>query len=93
MNNYSLRIHPISGVVRLMYINHMTGNQILEMLKYPVDFYEKIRNNIQQMVERLDERILGRVLHLSNEISLKNIIPESFDQMSSENAIETIKKI
>jgi hypothetical protein len=39
MSAYSLRIHPLTGIIKLSYINHMTNNQVNEMFKFPVDFY------------------------------------------------------
>lgn len=66
MNNYSFRINPITGVAKLVYINHMTHNQINQIFKFPVSFYEKINANIFNMTERLNERLIGKILHISN---------------------------
>jgi hypothetical protein len=93
MGNYSLRIHPLTGTVKLTYINHLTDNQIADMFKYPVEFCDKVTTNIQQMAERLNERLLGRILHLTNEVPLQNILPESVEAMGIENAMETAKKV
>lgn len=70
MSNYSIRVHPFSGIVKFVYVNHCTEKQVADFFRFPVNFCEITTKHIQEMVNRLDERFLGKILHITNEIKL-----------------------
>lgn len=42
MTMYTLRIHPFTGIVKFVYISHMTKKQIADIFRFPVEFCEKV---------------------------------------------------
>lgn len=75
MNCYTLRIHPFTGVLRFVFITHCTTKQVVDIFRFPVNFCEQVEEHVQNMTNRLDERILGKILHITNQIPITSILP------------------
>lgn len=75
MTIYTLRIHPFTGIVKFVYINHMTKKQTADIFRFPVEFCEKVTGHVREMTCRLDERLLGKILHVINQMPIATILP------------------
>ena len=54
LNTYSLRVHPYTGAVKLIYVSQCAQALITDMFKRPVEFCNLVRDHVEQMVYRLD---------------------------------------
>jgi hypothetical protein len=53
-NNYSFRVHPFTGTVKYIYVTQCADKVINDMFVYPADSCERIKKQIEEMVNRLD---------------------------------------
>lgn len=93
MTNYTLRIHPFTGIVKFVYISHYSCKLINDIFRLPVDFCERVTQHVREMTNRLDERLLGKILHVTNQIPITTILPTKLSAKLPDETPQYINKL